>query len=188
MGFWLSTVSEKVGSMKIGNIRVFWGCVVLMFIFVISLHSCSSLPKVAHASPQILVDQFGYRPRDPKIAVIRADGNSHPKNTKSTNIFNVINVSTGESVYSNNATPWNQGKIHSQSGDIAWWFDFSSVSKPGRYIVSSQSGENLFRLRLLKMCTVIFSLQQLECIFTKGAALQNDYLMQMPDGKMMLLS
>ena len=130
--------------MKIGNIRVFWGCVVLMFIFVISLHSCSSLPKVAHASPQILVDQFGYRPRDPKIAVIRADGNSHPKNTKSTNIFNVINVSTGESVYSNNATPWNQGKIHSQSGDIAWWFDFSSVSKPGRYIVSSQSGEKSF--------------------------------------------
>ncbi|MBD0302854.1 MAG: glycoside hydrolase family 9 protein [Tolypothrix sp. T3-bin4] len=115
-----------------------------MMILVISLHSFSSLPKVADASPQILVDQFGYRPHDPKIAVIREDGNSRPKNTEDTNIFNVINVSTGESIYSDNVASWNQGKIHSQSGDIAWWFDFSSVSKPGRYIVSSQSGEKSF--------------------------------------------
>ena len=127
--------------MKIGNIRIFLACVFLMMILVISLNSCSSLPKVTHSAPRILVDQFGYRPHDQKIAVIREDGSHYHKNTKYTNIFNVINVTTGERVYSDKATPWNQGKIHSQSGDVAWWFDFSSVSKPGRYIVSSQSGE-----------------------------------------------
>lgn len=130
--------------MKIRNIGIFFTCVFLMLVLVISLHSFSSLSKLTHFSPQILVDQFGYRPQDQKIAVVREDGNSRHKTNKFNTNFNVINTSTGKIVYSDNATLWNQGQIHSQSGDIAWCFDFSSVSKPGRYIVSSQSGEKSF--------------------------------------------
>jgi hypothetical protein len=130
--------------MKIRNIGIFFVCVFLVLALVISPSSFSSLSKITHSSPRILVDQIGYRPQDQKIAVIREDGNSHNKSTKFTTSFNVLNTSTGKIVYSGNATLWNQGKIHSQSGDIAWWFDFSSVSKPGRYIVSSQSGEKSF--------------------------------------------
>jgi hypothetical protein len=130
--------------MKMKNIGIFFACVFLVLVLVISPSSFSSLSKITHSSPRILVDQIGYRPQDQKIAVIKEGGNSSQKSTNFNTSFNVLNTSTGKIVYSGNATLWNQGKIHSQSGDIAWWFDFSSVSKPGRYIVSSQSGEKSF--------------------------------------------
>lgn len=85
----------------------------------------------------LLVDQFGYRPGDPKVAVIRnpqvgydardvfAPGSS----------YQLRRAEDGEVVLTGAPKPWQDGQVQASSGDRGWWFDFSSVSTPGRYFV-----------------------------------------------------
>lgn len=129
--------------MKLGNF--FLTGVFLGLVIVIALSSSSFSSRTNYSPPHILVDQFGYRPQDQKIAVIRKTSSLRRENIESKrSIFDVLNISTGKVVYSGNAVLWNQGKIHSQSGDITSQFDFSSVNKPGRYIIQSRAGEKSF--------------------------------------------
>jgi hypothetical protein len=86
-------------------------------------------------APRIVVDQLGYRPRDEKVAVIvaaqrgaNADPSFVPGKT-----YDVRNTKTGAVVFSGPIAPWNGDKVHEQSGDRAWLFDFSAVQAPGTY-------------------------------------------------------
>jgi hypothetical protein len=86
---------------------------------------------------QILVDQFGYLPRDPKVAVVR-----NPQAGFDTNQsfhpglrYELRRARDGTAVFSGTLKPWNEGAREASSGDIGWWFDFSSVSTPDRYFV-----------------------------------------------------
>ncbi len=86
-------------------------------------------------SSYIVIDQFGYRPDAQKTAVIR-----NPKTgldagesfTPGSN-YQVINVATGAMVFEN--APEYKFDNDAASGDEIWWFDFSSVSEPGRYYI-----------------------------------------------------
>jgi endoglucanase len=85
----------------------------------------------------ILIDQFGYRPADPKVAVIRT-----PKvGYDAAAIFNpgttyqLRNAADNSVTLSAALTEWNGGATESDSGDAGWWFDFSTVAQPGSYYV-----------------------------------------------------
>ena len=92
----------------------------------------------------ILVDQFGYRPEDAKVAVIR-----DPKNgfdaadhfSPGAN-YQVRRAADGEVVFSGSPQSWSGGAVEASSGDAGWWFDFGSVRTPGLYFIYDV-GKNL---------------------------------------------
>jgi endoglucanase len=88
-------------------------------------------------SAHLLVDQFGYRNSDPKVAVIR----NPQMGFDSTDTFSpgatyqVRKADDGTVVFSGAIGPWNGGAVEASSGDNGWWFDFSSLSTSGTYFV-----------------------------------------------------
>lgn len=103
------------------------------FLFCFSLFSQNS--NFIH------VDQFGYLQNSTKTAVI-----SNPEIGFNSSLSYVVgstlevrDVNTNTVVFSGNVTSWNNGNIHSQSGDRGWWFDFSSVTTPGDYYIYDTS-------------------------------------------------
>ncbi|NJL47033.1 MAG: glycoside hydrolase family 9 [Leptolyngbyaceae cyanobacterium SM2_5_2] len=92
--------------------------------------------------PSILVDQFGYRPGDSKVAVIVQSQAGPAVDSRLSDAYQVINKATNQSVYQATAQIWQGGAIHGQSGDRAAWFDFSSITQPGSYAIrNSRTGE-----------------------------------------------
>lgn len=87
--------------------------------------------------PAIVVDQFGYPTPARKIAVIRDPQTGFDSSSRFTpgQQIVLVNVKTGSVVKSGAPVPWNGGTTDPASGDRAWWFDFSDVNRPGRYVV-----------------------------------------------------
>ena len=99
--------------------------------------SAGASSKAVTLDLHILVDQFGYRPADPKIAVIRdpkagfdAADTFLPGST-----YQLRRAGDGTVIYTGTIEAWNQGAVDTSSGDRGWWFDFSSVNTPGTYFV-----------------------------------------------------
>jgi hypothetical protein len=86
---------------------------------------------------QILVDQFGYRPGDDKVAVIRnpQKGFDADKKFAPGAQYQVRRAADGKVVFAGKLRPWNGGAVEASSGDNGWWFDFSDVDAPDRYFV-----------------------------------------------------
>jgi hypothetical protein len=85
----------------------------------------------------LLVDQFGYRPGDPKVAVIRNPQigyDSAAKFSPGTD-YQVRRSSDGSVAFAGTPVPWQRGAVEASSGDNGWWFDFSAVEAPGNYFV-----------------------------------------------------
>ncbi|MGE0766679.1 MAG: glycoside hydrolase family 9 protein [Hyphomicrobiaceae bacterium] len=87
--------------------------------------------------PAIVVDQFGYAPSAIKIAIARDPQVGYDAFTHFTpsRELALVDVATGEVVKAGAALPWNDGRTDQASGDRAWWFEFSTVTRPGRYVV-----------------------------------------------------
>ena len=85
----------------------------------------------------ITVDQFGYRPSDSKVAVIRNPkvGFDSTDSFAPGTLYQLRKASDGTVVYSAAPTPWNTGATDTNSGDQGWWFDFSLVTTPDLYYV-----------------------------------------------------
>jgi hypothetical protein len=85
----------------------------------------------------ITVDQFGYRPNDPKVAVIRTPHTGFDSNDTFTpgTSYQLRKASDGAVVLTANITAWNSGATEASSGDSGWWFDFSTVTTPDTYFV-----------------------------------------------------
>jgi hypothetical protein len=87
-------------------------------------------------NPFIEVDQFGYFTTGIKVAVLRnpqtgfnaAESYAPPATLQVKNSLNNV-------VYTGAITSWNGGTTDVISGDIGWWFDFSSVTTPGTYFI-----------------------------------------------------
>ncbi|MGB7963876.1 MAG: glycoside hydrolase family 9 protein [Propionicimonas sp.] len=92
--------------------------------------------------PVIVVDQFGYRTKDQKVAVLRRPVTGYDSGSTYTpgSEIKLIEASGGARVFSAGSVAWNDGEPDPDSGDMAWWFDFSEVTRPGRYYV--QDPEN----------------------------------------------
>lgn len=85
----------------------------------------------------ILVDQFGYRPQDDKVAVIRSPevGFDAAEKFKPGRHYELRRVADGKAVFAGEPVAWLDGAVQASSGDRGWWFDFSAVREPGRYYV-----------------------------------------------------
>jgi len=82
----------------------------------------------------IRVDQFGYLPSAPKIAVIvdpQWGFNADDEYTPGAELE--VRSSSGEVVFTGEPVLWNDGNPDAQAGDRGWWFDFSEVTTPGAY-------------------------------------------------------
>lgn len=105
----------------------------------VALESAVTTPSEA-LSEFIVVDQFGYLPGSEKVAVLRDPVTemgqvASAKDYTPSATYRVMNAETDTSELEGAATAWNAGAEHEQSGDKAWWFDFSSLSKPGVYYI-----------------------------------------------------
>jgi hypothetical protein len=88
--------------------------------------------------PAIVVDQFGYKTKSRKVAVIRAPqvGYDSFASFSPGKSYALIELPTGKVVKVASPTIWNGGKTDRASGDKAWWFDFSEVETPGKYAIA----------------------------------------------------
>ncbi|MEB3884782.1 glycoside hydrolase family 9 protein [Lyngbya sp. CCY1209] len=126
----------------------FFTCFFLTIALVFAVTNCNAGTQ-ADIQPEsyIRVDQFGYRPQDPKVAVIVDPevGFNGEEEVSPGTTYEVWDADSEQKVYSGTITPWMDGQVHSQSGDRAWWFDFSEVRKPGSYyILDGETGERSF--------------------------------------------
>ncbi len=99
----------------------------------------------------IKVDQFGYRPDAVKVAVISDPqvGFNAAESFNPGNVYQLREWATDMVVFSDQITAWNNGATHDQSGDKAWWFDFTSFTTPGSYYVydpARQVGSGRFEI------------------------------------------
>jgi endoglucanase len=92
-------------------------------------------------SPYIVVDQFGYRTADEKVAVIRSPqaGFDAPSKYTPGAMYALVDAHSSKKVLEAAPASWNGGATDSSSGDKAWWFDFSTVTKPGTYFVLDET-------------------------------------------------
>lgn len=93
--------------------------------------------KAQMISAFIHVDQFGYLTNSNKVAVI-----SNPKIGYNANddyqpgqVLQLRNASNDNIMFTNTLELWNGGNTHNQSGDMGWWFDFSSFNDVGSYYI-----------------------------------------------------
>ena len=87
-------------------------------------------------TPQIIVDQFGWRPGDVKVAIF-ADpqkGQNAADRLVPGREFEVRSAA-GKVVFQGTLKPWRGGQTDEISGDRAWWADFSKLKTPGRYVL-----------------------------------------------------
>ena len=91
----------------------------------------------------IVVDQFGYLPNAPKVAVIRNPQNGFDADQSFSpgTAYSLVHAETGSVVFSGAPEVWNSGSTDTSSGDRAWWFDFSSVAETGSYYVLDVDNE-----------------------------------------------
>ncbi|MEM7514183.1 MAG: glycoside hydrolase family 9 protein, partial [Bacteroidota bacterium] len=110
----------------------------LRILFTLLCTSFLAVPlSLAQTNGTIHIDQFGYYPFAPKVAVISnpVNGFNAAGNFSPTASYQIRSAQTDEVVFEASLTAWNNGQIHDQSGDKVWWFDFSSLEKEGTYYV-----------------------------------------------------
>ncbi|HEX6274355.1 MAG TPA: glycoside hydrolase family 9 protein [Polyangiaceae bacterium] len=85
----------------------------------------------------IVVDQFGYRTRDAKVAVLVDPVNGWNANDEYQPgpELEVRKWADGSIFQRGPSTAWNGGKVDETSGDRGAWFDFSALAVPGLYYV-----------------------------------------------------
>ncbi|MDT0557112.1 glycoside hydrolase family 9 protein [Ichthyenterobacterium sp. W332] len=122
---------------------------------------------LAQHSDFIHVDQFGYRVNNTKVAVISNPqiGFNSALNYTPNNSLEVRDANTNTVIFTGLISSWNNGGVHSQSGDNGWWFDFSSVTNPGSYYIfdpSTSESSAIFEINdavyddILKVTTKMF--------------------------------
>lgn len=85
----------------------------------------------------LLVDQFGYRTGDPKVAIVRSPriGFDSASRFEPSATYEVRSARDDRAVRSATPRPWMQGKTQASSGDAGWWLDFSGLDQTGHFYV-----------------------------------------------------
>mgnify|MGYP000008068068 CR=1 FL=1 len=118
-----------------------WIAVVLLHALILTfimlpMKVTAAIPGVT-VQKYIMVDQFGYRPGDDKVAVLvdpQTGSNAGDAYTPGS-VLQVRRVSDDTILYTGAPVAWNRGAAQSTSGDRGWWFDFSSVTVEGEYYI-----------------------------------------------------
>ncbi|MBI5835100.1 MAG: glycoside hydrolase family 9 protein [Armatimonadetes bacterium] len=96
-----------------------------------------ALLAAAPESPQIIVDQLGWRPGDVKIVVF-ADpqkGQNKDQHYQPGPSFEVRAVPGGAVAFRGAVVQWKAGTVDTVSGDRCWQGTFTALAAPGRYVV-----------------------------------------------------
>lgn len=85
----------------------------------------------------IVIDQFGYRPKDVKVAVLvdPVFGANQADAYSPGDRLEVRRVDDGRVVFAGKPRVWRHGTVDDSAGDRGAWFDFSPVEEPGAYFV-----------------------------------------------------
>lgn len=85
--------------------------------------------------PLIRIDQIGYRPDLPKVAVLAdpQEGWNAGEAYDAPETMEVRRADDGTVVWEGPVERWNGGAVDPTAGDRGWWFDFSPVRTPGTY-------------------------------------------------------
>jgi endoglucanase len=88
-------------------------------------------------SPNLVVDQFGYRTGAEKIAVARDAQTGFDVGAHYTPpaMYAVVDAHSGAPVLMVAPVAWNGGGTDATSGDKAWWIDLSALTTPGDYFI-----------------------------------------------------
>ena len=107
------------------------------FLFTLILFLVTPHLTFAQSATPILVDQFGYLPELQKRAIIKnpRKGYDSEKTFRPGNRYGVVNRRSGQVIYEGRPVQWKSGQTDPVSGDQVWWFDFSSVTQSGSYII-----------------------------------------------------
>ncbi len=111
---------------------------------------------------RILVNQIGWLPTAPKVAILR-----QPKGGASytPGQIQVVDALSNAVRWSGTAVQWNGGAVHGLSGDRCWRLDFSALQTPGTYrLIDTTNGDAsaTFRIatnvytELLRLTTRVF--------------------------------
>lgn len=109
--------------------------VVGMFAAAGGAFSPSAAQPQIRVEAQIRIDQFGYLPNSPKVAVL-ADPIVGADAAIAYNPGQEMQVrrwSDDEPMFAGEPVLWNGGDVDPQSGDRGWWFDFTDFRTPGSY-------------------------------------------------------
>lgn len=93
-------------------------------------------------TPEIIVDQFGWRPGDVKVAVFadpQKGQNAHGRFVPGREFE--VRSTEGRVVLKGTLKPWKGGRTDEISGDRAWWADFTELKTPGRYVLHDPKNE-----------------------------------------------
>lgn len=100
-----------------------------------TLHGVTK-PGLPPVTSRLCVDQFGYLPSETKTCVVsdpqkgyNSDNRYQPGATME------VRTKSGKTVLTGPARTWKDGRVHEDSGDKGWWFDFSALKEPGDYYV-----------------------------------------------------
>jgi len=102
-------------------------------------------------SEQIIVDQFGWRPADRKVAIMAdpVQGQNAANHFTPGDTFEIRRAEDGKTVFTGKITAWHNGDTDKVSGDRAWWCDFTPLTTPGMYVVVDQkSGRHSYPFTL----------------------------------------
>jgi endoglucanase len=93
--------------------------------------------------PYIMVDQFGYRPADEKIAVLAdpVSGFNAGDHYLPGDRLDVRRLKDNVTVFSGHPVIWKNGITQETSGDRGWWFDFTPVDTPGQYYIFDETNQ-----------------------------------------------
>jgi endoglucanase len=109
---------------------------VLAWVLMATASSALSAPP-GNFNHRIAVDQFGYLPDLAKVAVM-ADprkGFNVAEHYAPGKTIEVRNWNSHAVVFAGAPAVWNNGRVHAQSGDRVWWFDFSAVTNRGEFYI-----------------------------------------------------
>jgi endoglucanase len=106
-------------------------------VFVAWLLALSGRAQPGTVTEHLKIDQFGYPTDVQKICVIQDPviGFDAPLSYTPGATLQLRKASDNSLVMSGPAASWHSGATYDQSGDKAWWFDFTSVTTPGNYYV-----------------------------------------------------
>ncbi|MFC2172491.1 glycoside hydrolase family 9 protein [Acidobacteriota bacterium] len=119
------------------NLDAFSAAILLMFTFMGAVIAGAG---PANVDDHFKVDQFGYRPGAAKVAVISdpVTGYNAPDPFAPSAMLEVRRWDDDTVAFSGPAIAWNGGAEHAQSGDRAWWFDFTALTETGSFYIYDQ--------------------------------------------------
>ena len=98
---------------------------------------CTVCARATDPAPFIVVDQFGYLPELSKRAVIRDPvvGFDSRRSFTPGSTYALVDDRTEKPILIGKPVAWKGGAVDEVSGDRVWHFDFSEITRPGRYRV-----------------------------------------------------